>query len=277
MPIDPDFFAIIVTIFSRPVIIIIGGNRIDIIIYLESQAIHVAFIVHVDHGIAFGCNGHILIVFFQMEAGVLFGNAVDPGVSVIAGAGVGHAGDRPVDGAGEGDRFFEVIAVTEYILFPDQYCITSFGYGSPLSVDGGEVTYRTAEYKLITCAGSVKIPAAEGISKADHFFVITGFFSHFVSLEEAGGVIRSALAVFIENKPVTFWSVDAELDVASDAYIFFVLIGLVLYIANDVAAAVSDLPALEVELVALDGIGHIDSVSVGGGVIVRAEDHALLA
>ena len=62
------------------------------------------------------------------------------------------------------------------------------------------------------------------------------------------GVIRGALAVFIEDQPVAFGSADSEIDIAADADDIVVLIGRgrALYIANDVATAVDDQPALEV-------------------------------
>ena len=272
------------TIISVP-IIYHRNVHLQRILYAVEVDVHDGATVHGDLGI-----DDLLIA--QREAGErIRGRSVGHGYhTAVLGAAHGHipqvaccAYRERVDNAVANGSCAdigcrEVVAAAVQILLPDQDGIAGGIVWNPLGVDGGEVIYRIPELEFIAiCAFSVFVPAAEGIAEAGHFGVITRFLSHVFGLEEAGGVILGALAVFIEDQPVTFGSVDAELDVAGDTDVFVVLIGLSLYIVNDVGAAFGDQPALEVELVALDVIGHIDGITVGGGIIVRAEDHALLA
>ena len=215
--------------------------------YLESQVIHVAIVVHVDHGIALSLDSHIRIVFLQAEAGVLIISVVDPGVVVVVGASDVQCDRRADGGVFDSDRFSKVVSVTVQILLPNQDCIVGGGFGVPLGIDGDGFrqlpTFEELEFVAI-CTVFVSIPAAEGIPEAAH--PCRSVSNRFVRLDEAGGDVRGALAVLIEGQPVAGGSVDDELDVAADVDRIVVLIDLVRYIAADVAAALIDLPALEV-------------------------------
>ena len=63
---------------------------------------------------------------------------------------------------------------------------------------------------------------------------------------------------------MAFGSVHAELDITGNRNLVVVLINLAFCVISDIAAALDNVPALEVVGVVLDGVAHVDLVALLG-------------
>ena len=249
---------------------------------LERQCILVANVIHIDHGVAFRSNGHVLVKAIQMETSILVIGAVYTGDGIVAGSLLGDGSDGSAHRAcscdGGSDK---IVPIGIKILLPNQNGIICGGVGNPAGIDGDLVGQGLVKVVLGAAGGLirhsfVREPAAKGIAVADHERVV-GTGGLFGRIHELRRVVGSAFPVFIEDEPMAFRRVDTENHITDDGDGVIVLVHVARRIADDVGAALDDIPAFKMVGVILNGIAHVDGIALLGIGIIGAEGNLLLA
>ena len=191
---------------------------------IEVNRDRIAVVVHVHDSIALGSNGFAsLIRVVKMETIPPVSCTVNGGDSAIACAARSNCVRRRIDSCVfDNDRVLEVVVLAVNVLLPDDDGVVSGRICRPLGIDSRCRRKRAAEFEFITKCdyasrlvfGSV-VPIIKRIAVADHVkhirvtSIIAGF-------NKTRRIIGCALAILVEDEPVSLRSINGELYVTGN-------------------------------------------------------------
>ena len=244
--------AVAVWAVLRPAIVLGRGiNTLN----LELQRVLVAIPINVDDRVALGSDRLArLIRLLEVEAGLT--SIRRAGHPPVAGDDIRRRTDG---GVPDDNRLDEVVAVARDVLLPNENRVIGFRLRRPMRVNSGGLGDSAAEGERLPV---LVIPAIERVA-VPHHLEQASVAGGLARLDEPRGIVGRALAVLVENKPMTLGGADGEFHVTADRDLGVVRKQRVRRDAgraHDVAQAVGDMPTLEV----VGGVRRITLVELVG-------------
>ena len=254
---------------------------------LELQCVLISIVVYIKNRVAFCLDDNILIKLFQMKSCVSYVrplvtvSSLHLSIRIISGSLLSHSIDNTVNIASFRNGLYKIITIASQILFPDNNRIRCCCIRNPTSIYCNLICQSLV--KVILCATGSLVsdcfilkPTAEGIAVTDHISIIRSG-RLLTGIYELRSVISSSFAVLIKDKPMSFRSKYAELNITGDRYGLIVLILRPFSVTNNVASALMDIPTFKMIILILNRISHIYFIALLISRRVSAECHFFLA
>ena len=207
--------------------------------------------------------------------------SVDPSICVISCSLTRHTTDSLANRSCPRKRLIKIIPISGKILFPNNNRIPSCCFRNPARIHCRLISQRLVKVILcsarsLICHGLIRKPATKGIPITNHVSIIRS--SRFLArLNKLRGIVGRTLAILIKNKPMTFRCIYTKCNISCYVNNVIVLVSFAFSISCNIRTTFHYIPSFKMMCIILNGISHIDLITLfcRGGICT--ECHFLLA